>query len=365
MIPLFGGALIALIISVILTPIVAALAVKFGFVDDPRVHKHPAILHSRIIPRAGGLPVFIAVAAAAFLVLPVSKELIGIFLGGLILVAVGLYDDRRDLRNSYKLILQLAAAIVVVASGVGINFITNPLTIISPGGLGLGSVIHLDALRFAFNLMGTHSIVILADLAAIFWIVWVINMVNFSTGVDGQMPGVVFITLIVIFAATLRFSRIDPSQVIVIQLALIGAGAILGFLIYNFFPAKIFPGDSGSYFMGFLVAVLAILAGVRVGTAMLVMAVPLVDGVFTVMRRIASHRSPFRGDRKHLHHRLLELGWGQRRIALFYWLLCAILGSIALLLHSFEKLFAAVVVAIIILGGLIWLNMTLQPRDRD
>ena len=93
------------------------------------------------------------------------------------------------------------------------------------------------------------------------------------------------------------------------------------------------------------------------------MAVPLIDGVFTVIRRVASGKSPFLGDRKHLHHRLLELGWGQRRIALFYWLLCAILGAVALLLPSASKLFAGVVVSVVVLGGLLWLNMNLPQKD--
>ena len=143
-----------------------------------------------------------------------------------------------------------------------------------------------------------------------------------------------------------------------------GVGATLGFLIFNFYPAKIFPGDSASYFLGFLVAVLSIASGAKVGAAILVMAVPLIDGVFTVIRRIAQRRSPFLGDRGHLHHRLLEIGWGQRRVALFYWLLCAILGAIALSLTSVEKLFAGLIVAIIVLGGLLWINMSLLLKGR-
>lgn len=143
---------------------------------------------------------------------------------------------------------------------------------------------------------------------------------------------------------------------------MIGAGSTLGFLVYNFYPAKIFPGDSGSYFLGFLIAVVAIISGAKIGTAILVMLVPLIDGVFTILRRIAQGKSPFSGDRKHLHHRLLELGWGQRRIALFYWLLCAILGAAALFLASSEKVLAGFVIAVVILGGLIWLNMNLPQK---
>ena len=356
--------LLAFGINIILTPITIFWAKKYGFVDDPKRHKHPATIHKRTIPRAGGLSIFLAFVVTALLVLPMTQKLLGIILGGLILIVVGIIDDRYDLKSSWKLLVQLLAALIVVGSGIGISFITNPLALLGFGAWGTADVIRLDQYQIFFNFFGQHSIIILADLFALFWIVWVANMVNFSSGVDGQMPGVVLITLVVIFAASLRFIGTDQQQLIVTKLSLIGAGATFGFLIYNFYPAKIFPGDSGSYFLGFLVAVLAILSGAKVGTAILVMAIPLIDGVFTVVRRLAEGKSPFVGDRKHLHHRLLELGWGQRRVALFYYLVCAILGAAALTLHSVEKLFAGVFVAIIVLGGLLWLNITLQVRGQ-
>lgn len=356
----FIGAFLA---SVVLTSVTIMLAKKYGLVDDPRRRHHPAALHKKIIPRAGGLPIFVAVAAISLILAGPSKALWGILSGGLILVGVGLVDDKYDLPSGVKLLAQAAAALVVVGFGVGINFVTNPFLLIDPTGLGVGNVLYLDNLRFTFNFLGEHSIVVLADLAALIWIIWVINMVNFSSGVDGQMPGIAFVALVVIFAASLRFLG-DSNGPLVATLAMAGAGATLGFLLFNFYPAKIFPGDSGSYFLGFLVAVASILAGVRVGTAILVMAIPLIDGVFTIGRRIASRRSPFAGDRTHLHHRLLALGWGQRRVALFYWVLCAILGAAALSLNPLEKLFAGLVVAIIILGGLLWLNMNLPQKAR-
>lgn len=352
--------MIAFFWSLILTPISIVFARKFRLVDDPKVRKHPATIHKKITPRAGGVALFLAFFLTSLALIPFSKQLFGILAGGLVLVLVGILDDKYDLKSPVKLTGQILAALVVVGSGIGISFITNPLYFLG----STDSVIRLDTLRWSFDFFGPHSIIILADLFALFWIVWVINMVNFSTGVDGQMPGIVLVSLIVIFIASSRYFGVDTNQLIVSRIALIGAGATLGFLIYNFYPAKIFPGDSGSYFLGFLVATAAIISGAKVGTAILVMAVPLIDGVFTVIRRIASRHSPFSGDRKHLHHRLLELGWGQRRIALFYWLLCAILGTIALILPAVEKLFAGVVVAIIILGGLLWLNMSLPQKAR-
>jgi len=334
-------------------------AAMFGLVDNPKVRHHPATLHKKIVPRAGGLPIFVSFIITSMLMIPYSQKLLGIMLGGLFLVSAGLLDDKYDLKNKYKFFAQVVAAVIVVASGIGITYITNPVHI-----FGGGDIVRLDNVRIIFDFLGTHSILVLADLFALFWIIWVINMVNFSAGVDGQLGGIGVIALMVIFAVSLRFYP-DPGQTIVTKLALIGAGATLGFLIFNFYPAKIFPGDSGSYFLGFLIAVLSILSSAKVGTVILVMAIPLIDGVFTVIRRIVEHRSPFLGDRKHLHHRLLELGLSQRAVSLFYWLLCAILGAVALILPATQKLFAGVFIAIIVLGGIIWLNINLPTKARE
>lgn len=355
--------LTAMAFSLALIPWTIKLAKKYNLVDDPKRHEHPALIHRKITPRAGGLAIYLAVLATSILILEPSQKLIGIFLGGLVVVLIGLADDRYDLKSWVKFAGQILAAVVVVGSGVGIAFITNPLLVLGPAVVE--PVIRLDTIRVAFDFLGPHSIVVLADLFAIFWIVWVMNMINFSSGVDGQMPGIVLVTLLVIFAASLRLLGGDGSQIVVGQLALIGAGATLGFLFFNFYPAKIFPGDSGSYFLGYLVAVVAILSGVKVGTAILVMAIPLIDGVFTVMRRLVEGKSPLLGDRKHLHHRLLEKGWSQRQIALFYSSLCAILGAAALFLPAGGKVFAAIVVAIVVLGGLLWLNLNLPAKARE
>lgn len=353
---------VSLILSLVLIPITMRLAKKYGYVDDPKKHKHPAVLHKKIIPRAGGLAIFGAVFLSALVFIPLTREVLAIFAGGLILVLAGIIDDRRDLGKWLKLLIQLLAALIVVGSGIGIAFITNPLS--SVPILGALDVIHLDSMRVVFHFLGEHSILVFADIFAILWIIWVVNMVNFSTGVDGQMPGIVLVTLLVLFMVSLKLSGQDPSQILGTKLALAGAGATLGFLVFNFAPARIFPGDSGSYFLGYLVAVLAILSGAKVGTAVLVMAVPLIDGVFTILRRIADGQSPLLGDRGHLHHKLLELGWTQRQVALFYWLLCAILGAVALSLSSSGKLFAGIIIGIIILGGLLWLNMILPLKAR-
>lgn len=353
---------VAFLICVLLVPLTIKIANRFGFVDNPKIHKHPAVIHKTTLPRAGGLPIYIATVAGILLFVPVTQKIAGVILGGLFLILIGLLDDKYDIGSPLKLLGQVVASLIVIGGGVGINFIPNPLSAI----LGQGyEVFRLDAIRLSFDFFGPHSILLLADLAALFWIVWVVNMMNFSSGVDGQMPLIALTALLVIFAAAQRLTGTDPHQIAVSNLALIGAGATLGFLMFNFYPAKIFPGDSGSYFLGFLVAVCAILSGAKVGAAILVMAVPLTDGVLTIIRRIVSGKSPFKGDRQHLQHQLMKLGWGQRRIALFYFFACVILGALALSLHTVEKLFAGFVVIIIIVGGLLWLNMSLSQKLRS
>ena len=227
--------LAAFVLCLLLTPLTIILASKLGLVDDPGARAHPASLHKRIIPRAGGLPIFLAVVLVGAAILAPSQKILGIFLGGLILVALGLLDDKYDLPVLPKLAGQMLAAGVVVASGVGIDFITNPFLLFDSSGLGLGNVIRLDSWRISFHFLGAHSIVVWADLFAFFWIVWVINMVNFSSGVDGQMPGIVLVALVVIFAASLRFFPADQNQLVVGQLATMAAGATLGVLLFNFY----------------------------------------------------------------------------------------------------------------------------------
>lgn len=186
------------------------------------------------------------------------------------------------------------------------------------------------------------------------------NITGWSSGVDGQMPGFVSIAAVIIGLNSLKFSAHDISQVTVAQLSFITAGAFLGFLPWNFFPQKIMPGYGGKTLGGLMIAALAILSGNKVGTALLVLAIPMLDALYAFFRRLASRKSPFRGDRAHLHHRLLDLGWGKRRIALFYWSVSAILGGLTLSLERQEKIFTFLFVSIIIVGSLIWLSYAVK-----
>jgi UDP-GlcNAc:undecaprenyl-phosphate GlcNAc-1-phosphate transferase len=193
------------------------------------------------------------------------------------------------------------------------------------------------------------------------WIVWVMNMLNWSKGVDGQMPGIVGISAIVIGLLSLRTSGNIPN-LLDANLAFIIAGVSFGFLLYNFFPAKIFPGYGGTAIY-LLLAVASIVSSAKLATAVLVMGVPTIDALFTIIRRLSSGKSPFWHDKLHLHHLLLRLGLRQRTIALSYWLFSAILGTISLTLESKSKIFALIMLVVLAGGGLLFLHFTLRKRN--
>lgn len=329
------------------TPLVILIAKHFKLVDDPKTRPHPAHTHTGIIPRGGGLALFIGLFIPALLFLAFTQQIIGIFIASFLLIVIGLWDDRKDRSPYIRFVLNIIVAGIVVLSGVGIPYITNPL----------GGIIHLDTVRFSFDFFGQHSILVFADLFALVWIVWCMNMVNWSKGVDGQMPGFVAISAFVIGLLSLKFIGADSSQLTVTTLALLTAGTFLGFLVWNFFPQKIMPGYGGGALAGFLLGVLSILSFGKLGTLLLVLAIPMTDAVYTLSRRILFGTSPFKADSGHLHHKLLSLGWGKRRIALFYWAVSLCMGVIALTLTSTQKIFAIVLVIFSIFAFIVWVSI--------
>lgn len=343
--------LTAFFIAGITTPLTIFFAKKFGLIDDPTLHKHPGIIHKTPIPRAGGIPLFLGALVAGLLFLPINQITIAIYFAAGLTLVIGLIDDKlnaasKDVSPYLRFFTNILCAVIVVGSGVSIAFTTNPL----------GGILELDTWKF--SVLGLLTIT-LADLISIFWIIWVMNMLNWSKGVDGQMPGIVAISAIVIGILSLRFPIITPEVLIDAQLSFIIAGSALGFLLYNFHPAKIFPGY-GATALYLLLAVVSILSGAKLATAILVMGVPTVDALFTILRRIVNKKSPFFGDKKHLHHMLLKLGLSQRQIALLYWSISVILGTISLLLQSRSKVFAIIMLVVSVGIGLWFLHFITQ-----
>lgn len=349
----------AFIITFIATPIVIRLARQFRLVDDPATRYHPAHTHKGIIPRAGGISLFAGVLVGAYLFIPSSRIIAGILLGACVLVVMGILDDRRDVNPYIRLTTNAIATLTVIAFGVGIPYITNPFT---------GGLVRLDSVRLVFDFFGPHSVVVWSAVFAFLWIMWTMNIVGWSAGVDGQMPGFVSIAAIVLGLLSLRFAASDPNQLTVTIFAFIVAGSFAGFIPWNFYPQKIMPGYGGKTLAGFLLAVLGILSYGKVGTALLVLGIPMADAVYTLVRRVGSRRSPVLADRGHLHHRLLALGWSKRQIALFYWGVSAILGILALTVTSQQKVFTLLLVAVGVGGFSLWVAFFSQlskPQDPD
>lgn len=323
----------------LLTPPTIFLALKIGLITDSKLRKHPAHTHIGKIPRGGGLPMFIAFILVSLLFVTLNKLYIGIIIASTLTIIVGLLDDYYDISPYLRFGINLLISGIVIGFGLGIPFISNPF----------GGVIRLDTWRWTFELFGgTHSILPLADLIALIWLTWITNMINWSKGVDGQMPGFVAVAALFLGLLSQRFIAHDVSTMNVMFFAVIVSGVFIGFLPFNFFPQQIMPGYGGGALAGFWLGVLSILSFGKIGTFVLVLAVPMIDALYTLVRRIRKGVSPFKADRGHLHHRLMELGWGKRRIAVFYWLITFILGCSSLFLNGMGKLIAVGLIAFLL-----------------
>jgi UDP-GlcNAc:undecaprenyl-phosphate GlcNAc-1-phosphate transferase len=344
-------ALLSAVVAYMSTPLVIKFAHKIDIIDDPKKSTHPKVIHTYPVPRGGGLAVFLGILISSYVFLPFDKHLIGIILGAIIVVIIGLTDDKYNLNPYIRLVLQFLTACIPIAAGIGIAYISNPFN----------GIIDLSHPQINFYLAGaTRSIWVLSDIFALFWIVFMMNMLNMGAkGVDGQLPGVASIAALTVAALSVKFSA-DITQWPVIILASITAGSYLGFLPWNYYPQKIMPGFSGSTLAGYLLAILSILSTTKVGTLVVVLGVPLVDTGYTMIRRLLSGKSPFWGDRGHLHHKLMDAGLTKKQVSFFYWGVTLALGVLALNLNTDYKLYTILGVGVLVGGLLLWL--TYRPK---
>lgn len=355
----FSAFILALVLTAAFTPFVILIAHRFHLVDDPKSRYHPANTHKGIIPRAGGLAIFLGVACAVYRLVPITDQMRGILVGGAILTIIGLLDDWKDVNPYIRLATNMIVAAIVVWTGSTIPYITNPLT---------GTPLPLTLWTVTVPIFSWTIAIGVPHILALLWIVWTMNIVGWSAGVDGQMPGYVAIAAYVLGLLSLRYSIHDPQQIWVTLFAFIVSGAFVGFLPWNFYPQRIMPGYGGKTIAGYFLALLGILSFAKLGTALLVLGIPMLDAVATLIRRIGTKKSPVWADRGHLHHRLLDLGWTKPTIALFYWSVSAILGLVSLTVTSALKVFAFVAVAVALSMFLVWVSFFTQlskQRDRD
>jgi UDP-GlcNAc:undecaprenyl-phosphate GlcNAc-1-phosphate transferase len=318
---------LAFAVTAAVTPWVRKYAISHGIMDKP---SDPRKIHGAPVAYLGGLAIFAGFVVAVLLSLPVNRQLSALLLGCLILVVVGVIDDMRGMSPWTKLVFQFFAAAVALAGGIGITSFTNPF----------GGVVMLTAGRFALSLGQVHfHITPIANALSLLWMVGLANTVNFLDGLDGLASGVSGIAATIMFALAVGSRVHQPG---VAMLAIILAGAAFGFLPYNFYPARIFMGDSGAYFLGLTLAMLAIYSGAKLATAALVLGFPIVDMLWAVIRRLATGHSPFKADRGHFHHLLLDAGMSQREAVLTLYAVAAAFGTIALMIGSFAKLVALV-----------------------
>lgn len=346
-------ALISFFFSALLTPVIIFFAKPLGIIDDPKRRKHPAAIHKKPTPRGGGIPIFLAILLTSLVFLPLDQKLLGILSGAAIAVLIGVIDDRKDLNPYLRLLSQFLAAGVVVGAGIGIAFLSNPL----------GGILDLSNPRFVLDFLGEErSIWVISSLFGTLWIVSLMNAVSWSSGVDGQLSGFAAIAALTVALLSLGFSA-DITQWPVTILAAITFGAFLGFLPWHMYPQRIMPGFGGATLAGFMLAVLSILTTTKVGTLLVVLAIPILDAGYSVARRIAQGKSPVWADRGHLHHRLLDAGWSKQKIAFFYWGATALLGILALNLNTQAKFYTIIGIALILGGILAWLT-TFFPSSK-
>lgn len=335
--------LCALTASLAITLITIGVYKALGLVDKSTAQDHPKHIHTKPVPRGGGIPIFMAMIFATLLFIKVDTQIAGIFAGALLLTMAGILDDLFDISPYLRLAIGSVAALIVVSTGIGISYISNPL--------GIG-VIH-------FNLN------IISGGLTVLWIVWAMNFVNMGAkGLDGQLPGVTVIAAIVMGILSFRFVN-DITAWPSAYLSFALSGAYAGLLVFNMYPQKIMPGWGGGALAGYFLAVLSILSGAKVATALIVLGVPLMDVVYVIFRRIAAGKSPVWGDTNHLHHQLLKLGWSKRQVALFYWLVTALLGALALQLNSQMKIYTILLIAVVVGGVLLWINLFLSSNQSE
>lgn len=311
--------LAAFAITFLQMPFTIKFAKKKGFLDVPKDNRR---VHKKPIPVGGGIAMVISVSILMLFFLPINKGLVMTILASLIIAISGLYDDKKGLSPKLKFIFQILAAVILIIGGMKIEFVTNPFD-------------SNDALLI-LNMLSIP--------VTIFWVCGITNTINLIDGLDGLASGVSMICAISMFFITYNMGRYDVSLVCALV-----AGACLGFLPFNFNPAKIFMGDTGALYLGFMLSYISIsgflkqAAILMIFVPVLILGVPVFDTAFAMVRRKLSGKSMVEADKGHLHHRLLKMGLNQRQTVVILYSISAIFGLLANLISKFHSSIALVI----------------------
>lgn len=337
----------SVVCSFFLTIIVMKLAKHWQVVDDP-AEAPQRKLQIQAVPLLGGLAIYSTVVIMTAWLLPyltqgylLPKHLIGIWLAGAVLMLGGYCDDRYHLSAQRQIIFPILAAIIVVASGIGISYITNPFG-------GTIQLAHWQWTLFTWQGLPYH-LTLWTDLFTVIWVLGAIYTTKMLDGLDGLVSGIGVIGGMIICVLSLSTQVLQPETA---TLAAVFAGACVGFLMWNFAPAKVYLGEGGSTFIGFMLGVLAIISGAKIATALLVLGLPIIDIMWVILRRLFIEKTtPWTADTLHLHFQLRRLGWSTRQIVVLYYTITFVFGVCTVLVSSTAKL--------VVLAGLALLSTML------
>lgn len=295
------------------------------------------------VPYPGGVAIFFAFLANAFLFLPVfqgSAVLVAVLAGASLLAFTCFLDDRFGLSPYLRLLVQIAVAVALVMGGIGISSITNPF----------GGALVLDSINIPFHIGAyAFTLTLFADLLTVIWVVTMVNAFNWIDGVPGMASASAAVSSLILLLLSMRPDFHYTDQTLSITLSAITLGLSLGFLIFDFPKPRMLMGDTGSMLLGFLLAVTAMISGGKIATTILVLGFPILDFIFTILRRLLKGQSPFKGDLWHFHHRLLKAGLSQRQVVIVFAGTGAVFGMLSLLLHTEGKLIAFVAIAAVMM----------------
>lgn len=337
--------LIAAVITAAATPLAIRIAPLIGAMDVPKDDRR---MHGKPVPRLGGIAIYFGIVVSFVRLMPWDRQIFGIILGGTLMMCIGIYDDLKNMNPKAKLMAQTASAFIVFYFSVQLRVIAN--------------LFPFGPKYFIFPLW-------LSLILTVFWIVGITNTVNLIDGLDGLAAGIVCIACIAVAYTSAMNGRLETTYIM-----LSVAGATLGFLLFNFYPAKIFMGDAGSMLLGFMLASLSLVGDTPTkGTTlfvtvvpMMILALPIFDTAFAIVRRMVNKRPIMQADKGHLHHRIMAMGFGQRRTVLALYSISAIMGVAGILWSSAMKIesFALGVVAATLIFIFLGIGIV-EPENKE